>query len=120
MSLYQLWRLFALVSLVIAPTSAVAQQADVPQQTRAEIIAEAQAAKSATLTPYVPSKAERLFMDAKRRFIDAPGGFYPWFDSVYSGGGFTLGGGYRHFYGDRTFLDARGLYSMKNYKRLEL
>src|SRR5918995_1428335 len=31
-----------------------------------------------------------------------------------------LGGGYRRFYGDRTFWDTRGLYSAKAYKLLEL
>jgi hypothetical protein len=39
---------------------------------------------------------------------------------VYSGGGFTLGGGYRQFYGDRTHWDLKGLYSLKNYKLIEL
>ena len=43
-----------------------------------------------------------------------------YFASVYSGGGFTLGAGYRHFYGDRTLADVKGLYSVKNYKLLEL
>jgi hypothetical protein len=90
------------------------------QDTRAEAIAEAQAAKAGRLEPYVPSKAERIASDVKRRLFENPNGFYPWFDSVYSGGGFTLGAGYRRFYGDRTFWDARGLYSAKDYKLAEL
>ena len=40
-----------------------------------------------------------------------PSGFYPYFDSVYSGGGFTLGAGYRQFTGDRTHVNVAGLYS---------
>jgi len=49
-----------------------------------------------------------------------PSGFYPYFASVYSGGGFTLGAGYRQYYGDRTHWDLKGLYSLKNYKLFEL
>jgi len=41
---------------------------------------------------------------------------YPYFDSVYSGGGFTLGAGYRRYVGDYAFTEVRGLYSFKNYK----
>jgi hypothetical protein len=90
------------------------------QETRADTIAAAQAAKAQQLQPYVPSKAERIAADVQRRLFATPNGFYPWFDSVYSGGGFTLGGGYRRFYGDRTRWDVRGLYSAKGYKLVEL
>jgi hypothetical protein len=90
------------------------------QETRAEEIARAQAAKAEEATPYVPSKAERIALDLKRMLLETPAGFYPWFESVYSGGGFTLGAGYRNFYGDNTFWDLRGLYSAKSYKLFEL
>ena len=90
------------------------------QQTRAESIAEAQAAKATQLKPYVPSRGEQLALGVKKRFLENPDGLYPYFDSVYSGGGFTLGAGYRKFYGDRTFLEARGLLSAKAYKLVEL
>ena len=56
----------------------------------------------------------------KERLFDTPNGFYPWFDSVYSGGGFTLGSGYRHYYGDQTSWSARGLFSAKAYKLAEV
>ena len=102
------------VSLLIVPAAAVAQQS------RADVIAEAQAEKAGQLQPYVPNKAEQLITGVKRRLFESPNGFYPWFDSVYSGGGFTLGGGYRRFYGDRTYWTARGLFSAKAYKRFEL
>ena len=55
-----------------------------------------------------------------REFLEQPSGFYPYFASVYSGGGFTLGAGYRQFFGDRTHWDVKGLYSLKNYKFLEV
>src|SRR4051812_26049333 len=90
------------------------------QETRAGIITQAQAAKAADLKPYVPGKAERIAADLQQRLLGTPDGFYPWFESVYSGGGFTLGSGYRHFYGDRTYIDARGLYSTKAYKLAEV
>ena len=90
------------------------------QETRAGTIAEQQAAKAADLKPYEPGTFERMASGFKRALVDTPNGFYPWLDSVYSGGGFTLGAGYRHFYGDRTFWDARGLFSAKTYKRAEL
>jgi hypothetical protein len=102
------------VSLLILPAPAAAQQ------TRAAVIAEAQAEKAGQLEPYVPNKAEKIAAGLKRRLFESPNGFYPWLDSVYGGGGFTLGGGYRRFYGDRTYWTARGLYSAKAYKRVEL
>jgi hypothetical protein len=107
------WCLSLVHVFLLAPAYANAQQ------TRAAEIAAAQAAKAEGVKPYEPTRAERIASDFKKRLFEAPGGFYPWFDSVYSGGGFTLGGGYREFYGDRTFWDARGLLSAKAYKLAE-
>jgi hypothetical protein len=90
------------------------------QETRAAAIAEAQAAKAEQRKVYEPTKAERIAVAVKQRLLETPNGFYPWFESVYSGGGFTLGAGYRQFYGDRTFWTARGLFSSKAYKLAEL
>ena len=59
-------------------------------------------------------------MAVRNEFLTDPSGFYPFFGSVYSGGGFTLGAGYRQFYGDRTHWDVKGLCSVKNYKFIEL
>ena len=89
-------------------------------QTRVDVIAAEQARKAAEATPYVPSSAERWVVTARNEFLTDPSGFYPFFGSVYSGGGFTLGAGYRQFYGDRTHWDVKGLYSVKNYKLIEL
>ena len=90
------------------------------QETRAAEIAAEQARKAAEIAPYVPSAAERWAIAFRREFLDNPSGFYPYFASVYSGGGFTLGAGYRQFYGDRTHWDLKGLYSIKSYKLIEL
>jgi hypothetical protein len=90
------------------------------QDSREGAIADQQAEKAKSLRPYQRSRAEELITNATRGFLETPSGFYPTFGSVYSGGGFTPGIGYRRFYGDRSTVDARGLYSIKNYKLVEL
>jgi hypothetical protein len=90
------------------------------QDSRADLIAAEQAQKAAELKPYVPGAAEQWFIRLHREFIEQPSGLYPYFGSVYSGGGFTLGAGFRQYYGDRTHWDLKGLYSFKNYKLIEL
>jgi hypothetical protein len=89
------------------------------QETRAETIAQQQEQKSARLTPEEPTKAERIFLEIKRRFIDNRDGFYPLLGSIYAGGGLALGGGYRRYYGDKAFWSASGLWSIRNYKLAE-
>jgi surface antigen Omp85-like protein len=102
------------LGLLLVPVSVAAQES------RAAEIAAEQAQKAAQLHPYEPSSAERWAVALRREFLDEPSGFYPYFASVYSGGGFTLGAGYRQFYGDRTHWDIKGLYSLKSYKFIEL
>ena len=104
----------------VAWTVAVFAPAASAQDSRAAIIAAEQAAKAKELRPHQPSGGERLFLALKEDFIDLRNGFYPNFASVYSGGGFTLGAGYRRYYGDRTQWNLRGLYSIKSYKLVEL
>ena len=53
-------------------------------------------------------------------FLQPRDGLYPFIDSVYGGGGFTLGAGFLRYYGDRSSVDAHGLYSIKNYKLFEV
>ena len=68
----------------------------------------------------VPPGAERALKWVKDELIDEPSGLYPLFGSVYSGGGFTLGAGYRRYYGDNTHWDAKVLQSIRNYRLVEL
>ena len=89
------------------------------QETRAGAIAVEQADKAARLAPHTPHWAETMLASVRQGLIDEPEGFYPYFASVYSGGGFTLGGGYRVFTGDRTHWSTAGLYSVKGYKLIE-
>ena len=105
--------------ILLVPVVAGAQSPQAPENSRAAAIANEQAEKAKTLQPYVPSAFERKLLWLKREFLEQPSGFYPYFASVYSGGGFTLGAGYRQFYGDRTHADVKGLYSIKGYKLIE-
>lgn len=90
------------------------------QDSRAEAIAAEQAAKAARLAPRTPGGLERLVLWVERELVEAPNGFHPLFSSVYSGGGLTGGLGYRHYLGDRAHLDARGSYSIKSYRLVEV
>jgi hypothetical protein len=90
------------------------------QETReAEWVAE-QERKAAAAKPYEPGAAERWLSTFKKELLEEPSGVYPYFASVYSGGGFTLGAGYRVYLADRTHSDVKGLFSFKGYKLLEL
>jgi hypothetical protein len=90
------------------------------QTSRTDAIAEKQAAKAEDLKPAVPAGAERAVKWVKDELIDEPSGLYPLFGSVYAGGGFTLGAGYRRYYGDNSHWDAKVLQSIRNYRLLEI
>jgi len=90
------------------------------QDSREAEIAAAQAEKAKKLMPYVPTKAETRVLKIEKALFSPPTGVYPYFGSVYSGGGLALGAGFRQYYGDNTHWDLKGLYSIKNYKLIEL
>lgn len=92
----------------------------VAQTSRTESIAAQQAEKARDLKPRVAPKAERIVEWVKDEFIDEPSGFYPVLGSVYAGGGFALGAGYRRYYGDNTHWDAKVMQSIRNYRLLEV
>ena len=108
-------RLFILCLVVIVMPASVRAQ-----ETRADAIAAEQADKATRLTTRERTFAERLLLSARETMLLQPSGFYPYFDSVYSGGGFTLGAGYRQFTGDRTHVNVAGLYSISGYKLIEV
>ena len=95
------------------------EEANTAGETRAGHVAAQQAQKSKTVRAPQPDKAEALVRRVERIFLEDPSGFYPYFASVYHGGGLTLGAGYRKFYGDNTSWNIKGLYSFKNYKLME-
>jgi len=86
---------------------------------REESIAARQAEKAKGAVAPVPDKAEALVLKLEKMLLLEPTGFYPYFGSVYQGGGFTVGAGYRKFTGDNTALFVQGLYSFSNYKLIE-
>jgi hypothetical protein len=117
------WRVLARAG-VICCTSALAALASPlaagAQETRAAEIAKKQEEKASALAPYTPTRFEVIMNQIEQNFASPPDGFFPALDSVYSGGGFTLGVGYRRFYARKAVWDITGLYSIKNYKKIEV
>lgn len=99
---------------VVRPAAARAQE------TRAEKIAAQQREKAQKLAPYEPTRFERVMNRLEEGFVSPPSGLYPTLGSVYSGGGFTPGIGYRRFYQRTAVWDVVGLYSIENYKAIEI
>ena len=90
------------------------------QESRTAEIAAKQAEKAAAAAPYRPSGFESAMTRLEENFASPPNGFFPEFGRIYAGGGFSLGAGYRHFYGRNAVWDIRGLYSIRNYKQVEV
>jgi hypothetical protein len=90
------------------------------QETRTEEITQKQEDKAAKSAPYQPGRYEKIMNQVEANFTSPPSGFFPYFASVYSGGGFTLGAGYRRFYAREAVWEIKGLYSVKNYKLIEV
>jgi len=65
------------------------------QDTRAEVISQEQAARQRELRPPQANGVERLIdrLEDWGLIAGAPDGVYPWFGSVYPGGGFAAGAG---------------------------
>ena len=127
-------KLFTMVGLAVAmavPAAAQAPPADPPANgtTSAEAVQQAptrqaeiereQAEKNAKLHPYVPNKAEAVFNRLDEILEGGMLRWHPFFDSAYSGGGFTLGMGYRSYVSSYNTLDVRGSYTIRGYKRVE-
>ena len=102
----------AAIALAAAPASA--------QETRADEIAAKQREKSANLSTYKPNKAEAFLLALEENFASPPNGFYPEFSSIYQGGGFTLGAGYRRFFARDAVWNVQGAVPIKNYKQVEI
>lgn len=108
------WPLTAvLLAALAAPFPAAAQE------NRTDAIAAEQAEKAKHLAPPHPSRVEQIVTRLTAGMLQTPSGFYPYLDSIYSGGGFTLGAGYRTYVGDRATWFFQGLYSIKDYKLVE-
>jgi hypothetical protein len=94
--------------------------AQVPEaDARQTVIEEAQAQKSESLQPYVPSTGERLIGKVENAIVYPSDAWHPFLDSAYRGGGFALGAGYMQHVSAYSSIDFRGSYSIRNYKRVE-
>jgi hypothetical protein len=105
--------------MMLSSSVLIAQTPVAPIASRFESISLLQAEKAKVIRPSEPDKAEVWVKKAEMVFLLDPSGFFPYFDSVYQGGGLTGGVGYRKFYGDNTFWEVKGLYSILNYKLFE-
>ena len=105
------------LSLVLCLTAAAPAGA---QESRAEEIAAKQREKAAKSAPYKPSRAEAFLTRLEENLASPPNGFYPEFGRIYQGGGFSFGGGYRRFFARNAMWNVRALYSLRNYKQVEI
>jgi hypothetical protein len=112
-------RLVATAILVLGAAVLGSPKPAAAQDTREQVIAAAQAEKEKSAKPDAESKAEQISELVGGVLTPKAHSFFPYFDSVYSGGGFTLGAGYGWLYGDHSNAAIRGLYSIKNYKLIE-
>ncbi len=103
------------------PSSAATAPAQTaPASSRQAAIEQQQAAKVPTLKPYEPGKGERIFDRLDTLLQGGALKWHPFFESAYSGGGFTLGLGYQNYVSSYNIIDVRGSYTLSGYKRAEV
>jgi hypothetical protein len=91
------------------------------QDTRAEVIRQQQADRQQRLRPPQPNGVER-FLDRLEDWgliTGSPRGFYPWFGSVYPGGGFAAGLAARKPFRDDGAFSIFGGYSIGGFSRAQ-
>jgi len=105
---------------LILPAAAYAQEkvTEAPAG-RAAVIEQAQAEKATQLHPYKPNKVEAFMDNVEAVMLSGSLHLHPFFDSAYAGGGFTLGAGYVQRVSAYNFVDVRGSFTFKGYKRFE-
>ena len=118
MSTRGIWSVCTAVALTAVCSATLRAQAPEPPSREAAIEQE-QAEKAKALHPYQPSKAEALMNRAEDILVNGVPAWHPFFESAYSGGGFTLGAGYAHHVSPYNQIDVRGSYSILGYKRIE-
>jgi hypothetical protein len=104
------------LALVLVAASAAAQTSETV--TRTSLLEQAQTDKATQLHPYVPNKAEK-YLDYAETMLTTGMHWHPFFQNAYSGGGFTLGAGYRRFVSGYNSIDVRGSITFSGYKRIE-
>ena len=68
---------------------------------------------------YEPNKAEVWVKKLEEQFLTGALHWHPFFDSAYSGGGFTLGAGYARYVSAYNTIDLRGSVTPSGYMRFE-
>jgi len=101
-----------------AITSPAWAQAPAPTS-RTAAIERTKSEKATALTPYVPNKVESLIDRAEDFLVGGRLHWYPFFESAYAGGGFTLGAGYQRYVSAYNTLAVRGSITFSGYKRIE-
>ena len=86
---------------------------------RVAAIEQAQAEKAANLKPAQPGKAEAYVTRISDAFLSGQLHWHAFFQNAYSGGGFTLGAGYRQHVSSYNTVDIRGSFTFSGYKRIE-
>lgn len=106
---------FAIALLLVPADRGIAQE------TRAEAIQQAQIENSQTVTPPRPNGVERLIdrLEDWGLIVGEPRGVYPWLGSVYPGGGFAGGLGFRQPFGDDGAFNVLGGYSIGTFSRAQ-
>jgi len=103
------------VALAFVLTASAAAQ---EPTTRAAAIAQEQAEKAKNLHPHEPGTFEK-YMNTAELWLASGLRLHPYFQSAYSGGGFTLGAGYLSHVSPYNTIDVRGSWTFSNYKRVE-
>lgn len=119
MRTFNLWSLCTSIALAAGPATTALAQTPEPDTRQAVIEAE-QAKKDTTLQPYVPTKGERLIDRVEDVFVYPTQTWHPFFENAYRGGGFAPGLGYMWHASAYSYVDIRGSYSIKSYKRAEV
>jgi hypothetical protein len=105
---------------LLAVSTATTSAQDAGSQTRAAVIEQAEAQKLTTVQPYVPTRGERFVTRVQDTFISPSQTWHPFFENAYRGGGFAAGLGYMFHVSPFNYVDVRGSYSIKSYKRAEV
>lgn len=108
------------LALSVAVFHVVAGRANA-QETRAEAIQQEQVQRAATAAPSQPNPLERAFDKLEDWGVigGTPHGPYPWLGSVYPGGGFAAGAGYRKPFADDGAFNVFGGYSIDGFTRAQ-
>lgn len=106
--------LVTLVVLLVCPRATA--------QSRTEEISRRQEEKAQQLKPYQANRVETFLAQVEegKWIMGVPRGWYVAMGSIYPGGGLAAGGGYRHYIGYDSFVDAGLLYSVLGYKRARI